>query len=314
MHIRALLKAVACTLLCGAFAASSMAQPFPSKPIRLVVPFPAGAATDQLARLFAQKMQASLGQPLVVDNKPGAGGSIGAMEVIRARADGHTLLFASNSAIASNVAMLKHVPYDPNKDFSAISPIGDSVLVLMVKPSFPARTLQEFIAYAKQNPGKVNGGYGSSATHLSIAVLNKLGGVSTGAVPYKGIPPAITDVLAGVIDYTFVDLTNAISHGKSGTLRALGVTGSKRSPVVPTWPTMAETLPSFDITAWFGIVGPAGLPGDVVTKLHRAAHRMHWPNRKPATRCSAWASHRCRCRPSNSRRSSVRRSCAGTGW
>lgn len=270
MQVHKLLNIVALSLGLGTFTVLAAAQSFPTKPIRVIVPFPAGAATDQLARLFAQRMQGSLGQPLVIDNKPGGGGSIAAMEVIRSNPDGYTLLFSSNSAISSNVALLKNVPYDPNKDFSSISPIGDTVLVLMVKPSFPAKNLEEFVAYAKKNPGKINGGYGSSATQLSIAILNKLGGIDTAAIPYKGIPPAITDVLGGTIDYTFVDLTNAINFGKSGALRPIGVTGAKRSPVVPTWPTMSEVLPGFDITAWFGIVGPAGIPKETVAKLHRA--------------------------------------------
>ena len=248
-----------------------MAQAFPARPIRMVVPFPAGAATDLAARLVGQQLSASLGQPVVVDNKPGAGGSIAAMEVIRSAPDGYNLLFSSNSAISSNVALLKSIPYDPNRDFSPVAGIGETALLLLVKSSFPAKTLPELVAYVKQRPGKVTAGYGSSTSQTGIAMLNKLAGIDTLAVPYKGIPLAVTDVLGGVTDYTFVDVGNALAQMKGGTMRALGVTSSKRSPLAPDVPAIAELLPGFDITAWFAIVGPAGMSKDVVDKLNAAA-------------------------------------------
>ena len=249
---------------------SVMAQAFPARPIRMVVPFPAGAATDLAARLIGQQLSASLGQPVVVDNKPGAGGSIAAMEVIRSAPDGHTLLFSSNSAISSNVALLKSIPYDPNKDFSPVAGIGETALLLMVKSSFPAKNLRELIDYAKQRPGKVTAGYGSSTSQTGIAMLNKLAGIDTLSVPYKGIPLAVNDVLGGITDYTFVDVGNALAQVRGGTMRALGATSSKRSPLAPEVPAIAEILPGFDITAWFAIVGPAGMSKDVVDKLNAA--------------------------------------------
>ena len=246
----------------------SLAQSFPSKTVRLVVPFPAGSATDMAARLAAQYLQTAMNQNFVVENKPGAGGSIAAMEVIRSNPDGYMLLFSSNSAAASNVALLKSIPYDPNKDFTPIAGIGENMLVLMVKSDHPAKNIQEFISYASQRPGKVNAGYGSSSSQVSIAVLNKLAKIDTMMVPYKGIPLAVNDVLAGVVEFSFVDQGNAMAQSKGGKMRVLGVTSNKRSMLAPEWPALSETLPGFDITAWFAVLGPAGIPKDVVEKLN----------------------------------------------
>ena len=243
---------------------------YPDKPVRLVVPFPPGSATDLAARVVAQQLQAALGQPFVVDNKPGAGGSIAAMDVVRAAPDGHTLLFSSNSAVASNVALLKSIPYDPTRDFAPVAGIGETTLALMVKPTFPAKNLDEFIAHARKNPGKLSAGYGSSSSQISISMLNKMAGLDTLAVPYKGIPLAVNDVVGGTLDFTFVDLGNAMAQTKGGLLKPIAVTAEKRNPLVRDWPTLSEVTPGFDITAWFAIVGPAGLPRPVVDKLHGA--------------------------------------------
>ena len=270
MKISPIIKATGLALGFLLAASTALAQGFPNRPIRLVVPFPAGSATDLAARVVGQNLSTALGQPFVVDNKPGAGGSIAAMEVIRAAPDGYTLLFSSNSAISSNVALLKKIPYDPNKDFSPVAGIGETVLVLMVKASAPQKNVQELVAYAKQNPGKATAGYGSSSSQVSIAVLNKLGGVDTLLVPYKGIPLAVNDVLGGTLDFTFVDAGNAMAQAKGGAMRGLGVTSTKRSVLAPEWPAIAEVFPSFDITAWFAIVGPAGMAKEVVDKLNAA--------------------------------------------
>ena len=269
MNIRTFLVSLALGLgLAGM--APAFAQGYPARPVRMVVPFPAGSATDLAARVMAQQLQSALGQSFVVDNKPGAGGSIAATEVIRAAADGYTLLFSSNSAVASNVALLKSIPYDPLKDFTPIAGIGETMLVLMLKADHPAKNLQEFVSYVKQRPGKVTAGYGSSSSQVCIAVLNKLGKLDVLPVPYKGIPLAVTDVLGGTVDFTFVDLGNAMAQSKGGKLRALGITAPKRSPLAADWPALADTMPGFDITAWFAIVGPAGVPKDVVDKLNHA--------------------------------------------
>jgi tripartite-type tricarboxylate transporter receptor subunit TctC len=265
---RIFLKSFAIGLALLGWSVSSWSQAYPSKPVKFVVPFPAGSATDQAARLMAQQMQTLMGQTFLVENKPGAGGSIAAMDVIRSAPDGHTLLFSSNSAAASNVALLKSIPYDPLKDFTPVAAVGENMLVLMVKTDHPAKNIQEFINYAKQRPGKVNAGYGSSSSQVSIAVLNKLGNIDTMGVAYKGIPLAMNDVMAGVVDFTFVDLGNSMAQAKGGKLRPLGITANKRSSLVPDWPSLAETMPGFDITAWFALVGPAGMPKDVVDKLN----------------------------------------------
>ena len=270
MKTRNFLKSLALGLALAASEGAALAQGYPSRPVKMVVPFPAGSATDLAARVMAQQLQASLGQGFVVDNKPGAGGSIAATEVIRAPADGYTLLFSSNSAVASNVALLKNIPYDPLKDFSPVAGIGETMLVLMVKADHPARNLQEFVSHVKQRPGKVTAGFGSSSSQISIAVLNKLGNVNIQPIPYKGIPLAVNDVLAGTVDATFVDLGNAMAQAKGGRMRALGVTSVKRSALMPDWPALSEVMPGFEITAWFAIVGPAGMPKDVVDKLNAA--------------------------------------------
>jgi len=264
LSMKTTIAALVLTFLSGI----SLAQSFPSKTVRLVVPFPAGSATDMAARLAAQYLQTAMNQNFVVENKPGAGGSIAAMEVIRSNPDGYTLLFSSNSAAASNVALLKSIPYDPNKDFTPIAGIGENMLVLMVKSDHPAKNIQEFISYASQRPGKVNAGYGSSSSQVSIAVLNKLAKIDTMMVPYKGIPLAVNDVLAGVVEFSFIDQGNAMAQSKGGKMRVLGVTSNKRSMLAPEWPALSETLPGFDITAWFAVLGPAGIPKDVVEKLN----------------------------------------------
>ena len=262
-------------------APGAMGQAFPSKPIRMLVPFPAGAATDMAARVIGQQLSTTLGQPVVIDNKPGAGGSIAAMEVVRAAPDGYTLLFASNSAISSNVALLKNIPYDPNKDFSPVAGTGETALVLLVKSGFPVKNLRELIADVKSHAGKVNAGYGSSSSQISIATFDKLAGLETLQVPYKGIPLAVNDVLGGTLDYTFADIGNALAQVKGGNMRALGVTSAKRTPLMADVPAISEVLRGFDITAWFGIVGPAGMPSDVVDKLNAATtHVLRTPEMK----------------------------------
>jgi len=243
---------------------------YPNKPVRLVVPFPPGSGTDIGARVLAQQLQETLGQSIVVDNKAGANGAIGAMDVVRAAPDGYTLLFASNSPAASNVALVKNMPYDPTKDLSPIGGVGDSVLVLMVRSDHPAKNVQELVAYLKERPGKVSAGYGSASSQAGIGLLNKLANVDVLPVPYKGIPLAVTDTIGGIVDFTFVDMANALSQEKGGKMRALGVTSSKPAALAPQWPALGETYPGFDITAWLAVFGPAKLPPEIVAKLNAA--------------------------------------------
>jgi tripartite-type tricarboxylate transporter receptor subunit TctC len=270
-------------LLAMAVAGSALAQS--GRPIRMIVPLPAGTATDLAARVLGQQMSTVLGQPIVVDNKPGANGTIGVMEMVRAAPDGHTLLLGSQSPLATNVAMVKNLAYDPRKDFSPINGFGETMHVLMVRPGFPAKTMSEFIAYAKQRPGKVSVGSTTSSVQTQIATLNKLGGIDLLVVPYKGIPATITDVIGGSLDATLVDLANAMAQAKAGKLVPIAVTSIKRNPLVPDWPAVSETLPGFDFPSWVGLVGPAGMSKELVDKLNAAvAQALRHPD--VATRLS----------------------------
>ncbi len=266
MRLAKLLAALAV----GALATLAHAQDYPKGPVKMLVPFPPGSATDLAARVMGQQLQNALGKPFVIENKAGAQGTIAGLEVVRAAADGQTLLFTSNTAIASNVPLMKKMPYDPAKDFAPVAGIGETSLVLMVRPDFPAKDVREFIAHVKQRPGKVTAGYGSTSSQISISMLNKLAGLDALPVPYKGIPQAVNDVMAGQLDFTFVDLGNALAQAKGGKLHALAVTAPARSPLAPDWPTLAETLPGYNITAWFAVAAPAGTPKEVVDKLNGA--------------------------------------------
>ena len=271
MHPLTVIRAMCIAVGLAVASCAAISQSYPARPIRMVVPFPPGSGTDVAARTLGQYLSTSLGQPVVVDNKPGAGGSIGAMDVVRAAPDGYTLLFGSSSTLAANVSLLKNMPYDPTKDLSAVAGVADSVTALIVKSDFPAKTLPEFIAYVKSRPGKINGGYGSSSTQMAVALLNKHAGLDVVGVPYKGTPLAVTDLLAGTIDFTFADLGNIMPHVRAGTVRGIGLTTPKRSAMVPEWPPMADTLSGFDdITGWIAIAGPPGLPKDIAEKIAAA--------------------------------------------
>ena len=268
--LSAWIKRLGMGLVIGLLAGAALAQPYPNRPVRMLVPFPPGSGSDVAARAIAQQLTATLGQTFVVENKPGAGGSIAAMEVVRAAPDGYTLMVGSSSSLAANVALLKIMPYDPAKDLAPVAGVADSVTALIVKPGFPAKTLREFIAHVKQNPGKINAGYGSSSTQISLAQLNKLAGLEVVAVPYKGTPLAVNDLLGGTLDFTFADLGSVLAHVKAGTLRGIALTTPRRSALVD-WPPIADTLPAYDdITGWIAVVGPAALPREVADKLGNA--------------------------------------------
>ncbi|MEY4283807.1 MAG: hypothetical protein RL111_482 [Pseudomonadota bacterium] len=256
-----------------AWPSQSSAQSWPVRPVRLVVPFPAGSGTDVAARVVGQHLSTTLGQSFVVDNKLGAGGSIGAMEVVRAAPDGYTLFFGSSSSLAANVALLKSMPYDPAKDLAPIAGVADSVTALIVRANHPHQTLASFVAHVKQNPGKLNASYGSSSTQMALAMLLKVADLNVVGVPYKGTPLAVQDLLAGNVDFTFADLGTVLGHIKAGTLKGLAITTPKRSPMVD-WPPIAETWPAYeDITGWIALAGPAGLPKDIAEKLSAAVQQ-----------------------------------------
>lgn len=248
------------------------AQSYPTQPVKLVVPFPAGSASDNIARIVAKELQDDLGQPFVIDNRPGAQAILGTDFVARSAPDGYTLLLAAVS-FAATPSMFKKVPFDPVTDFVPVGRIATTPLALMVKTDFPARTPREFIDYVKANPGKLSAGYGSSSSQVCIAQLVSLAGVDVLPVPYKGIPLAVNDVLAGTLQFTFVDLGNAIAQAKGGRMRAIGVTSEKRNPLVPDWPPLAEVMPGFDIDAWIAVLGPKGLPDPLARRLFDALSR-----------------------------------------
>ena len=252
----------------GASPIAAAQDKYPSKPIRLVVPYPPGATSDNVGRIIASKLQEALGQPVVVDNRPGAGGTIGTDSVAKSAPDGYTLLSATNGflAIAPHIMAVK---YDPLKDFQTISLVGDSYSVFAVHPSVPANTLAELVALAKQKPGGLNFGSAGngSLTHLFGEVFKSLAGVSIVHVPYKGSAAAITDTLAGRLQLTFDPA--ALPHVQAGKLRPLSVTTPTRWPEIPNVPTMAEAgLSGFNARLWFGVIGPAGMPPQVVKLLN----------------------------------------------
>src|SRR3954466_8708872 len=249
---------------------SVQGQSYPSKPVKLVVPFPAGSATDNVARLMGAQLQEGLGQPFIVENKAGAQGAIAAAEVAKAAPDGYTLMVTTNTPQAANVSLFKKLSYDPVKDFTPITRYGTTSFMLMVRPDFPAKDLKGFIAHARSQPGKLSGGYGSSGSQVSLAMLKQLGKLDIVEVPYKGIPQTITDTMGGSLQLTFVDMANAQAQVKGGKLRGLAVTSAKRSSLAPEMPPIAEELPGYEIIAWFALVAPAKLPEAIVQRLHEA--------------------------------------------
>jgi tripartite-type tricarboxylate transporter receptor subunit TctC len=250
---------------------SATAQTYPAKPVRLVVPFPAGSATDQVARLIGAQLQESLKQPFIVENKAGAQGGIAAAEVARSAPDGYTLMVTTNTPQAANVSLFKKLNYDPVKDFAPIARLGTTSFMLMVKPDFPAKDLKGFLDHVRKQPGKLSAGYGSAGSQVSLAMLKSMGKLDVVEVPYKGIPQAVTDTMGGSLAFTFVDLGNAIAQAKGGKLRGLGVTSAKRTPLARDQPAIAEELPGYELIAWFALVAPARTPNEVVQRLHESA-------------------------------------------
>jgi tripartite-type tricarboxylate transporter receptor subunit TctC len=252
------------------FSSQAIAQSYPSKPVKLVVPFPAGSATDQVARVLGNELQGALGQPFVVDNKPGAQGTIAAEGVARSAPDGYTLMVSTNTPQAAAPALFKQLRYDPVKDFAPIARLGTISFMLMVAADSPAKTFKEFLAHAKANPGKLSGGYGSAGSQVSQAMMRSMGKIEFVDVPFKGLPEAITNVMGGNISFTFADLANALAQHKGGKLRGLAVTSEKRSALAPEVPAIAEELKGYDLIAWFALMAPAGTPKEIVAQLHGA--------------------------------------------
>jgi tripartite-type tricarboxylate transporter receptor subunit TctC len=276
--LAALLVGLAATLASTLASTPALAQGFPNKPIRIVVPFPPGSATDSIARTLGASVSAAIGQPVIVDNKAGADGAIAGAEVARAAPDGYTLLMATNSPMSAVPALKKHPPYDPVADFTPITDVGRYTFFLVVHPSVPANTIGELIAYGKANPGKLNYATGNTTGIVSTALFMSLGGMQMVHVPYKGEPQAITDLLAGRVQFLVASAATTAPHVRDGKLRALAVTLEQRSPALPDVPTIAEAgMPAFKLTSWAGLFGPARMPADVAQRLNRefvaAIHR-----------------------------------------
>ncbi len=251
------------------FAAS--AEAWPSKPVKIIVPFAAGGATDVVARLLAQKLNDAWGQAVVVEDRAGAGGNIGADVVAKSPPDGYTLLMTSGSIVTANPYMYKAMPFDPARDLIGITNVASGPQVIAVGPAVQARTLQEFIAYAKANPGKVN--FGSAGvgtqTHLAAENFAHAAGLDMTHVPYKGESAAMTDLIGGQIQMATPNLGGAINHILQGKLRALAVTSKQRSPQLPDVPSASEVLPGFENDGWFGLMAPAGTPKEVIDRIQR---------------------------------------------
>lgn len=249
------------------------ADSFPDKPIVLVIPFPPGGPTDAMARTLAAEMKDRLGQPMIVENRAGAGGNIGAEYVARAAPDGQTLLFGTSGPLAINASLYRKVNYDPVKSFAPVIQVGHLPNILVVNPEVPAKNVKELIAYAKATPGKLS--YASSgngaSSHLAGVLFNASAGIDLQHIPYKGTGPALTDLLGGQVSMSFTDVLTALPYVKSGKLRALGITTAERSQALPDVPTVAEQgVPGYDVSVFFGIVAPAGTPPDRIAKLNKA--------------------------------------------
>ena len=267
------LRGLAAALALGAAMPAALAQS--SKPIRLVVPFPAGGATDLFARTLSQKMGERLGTSIVIDNKPGAGGSLGSDMAAKATADGQTLLFTTTSTHSIGPAIGAKLPYDTVRDFTPIAHVGNAPSIMLVPNSSPAKTVKEWIEYAKKNPGKLN--YASSGNgtivQLTAELFKAQAGVFVTHIPYKGTGLAIPDLVAGQLDVLFDSLPTGMPHVRDGRLRALAVTTLKRTPLAPDLPPVADTLPGFESSTWFGLYGPKGLPAEVVSRVNAAANQ-----------------------------------------
>jgi tripartite-type tricarboxylate transporter receptor subunit TctC len=251
--------------------ASAVAQSYPSRPLRLVVPYPPGGPLDIMARAIGQKLSEAWSQPVVVDNRAGAGGNIGAELVAKSAADGYTLLMGAVATHAINPSLYAKLPYDPVKDFVPVALVAQVPNILVVNPAVPARTVKELIELARARPGYLNFGSGSTGStgHLAGELFNTMAGVKMVHIPYKGGAPAMADLLAGQVQLMFDNLANALPNVKAGRLRALAVTTLARSPAMPELPTIAESgLPGFDLTTWFGIMLPAGTPPGIVARLN----------------------------------------------
>ena len=252
------------------FAPAARAEDFPTKPIKIVVPFAAGSATDLVARGLGARLQEILKQPIIIDDKPGASGQLGASAVATAPPDGYTLMMGTNTTNAANGALFKKLSYDPDKDFAPIANCISGVNALVVNNDLPVKTVAELIAYAKANPGKLNYSEASASQRLSAEMFNSMAGVKIERVPYKASPQALGDVATGQVQLMFPDLPQALTQIQAGRVRGLGVTGPKRTTVAPDLPAIAETVPGYVLVYWLAVFAPAATPKPIQQKLYDA--------------------------------------------
>ena len=267
---------ITCMLAAAVCASFVHAQAYPTKPVRIIVPFPPGGISDVLSRVMAQHLTGAMGQQFVVDNRPGAGTTIAADIVEKAPPDGYTIYFIDMTTHAINATLYSKLPYDSVRDFTQIAMVAQTPLVMVVHPSLPARSVKDFIALAKSRPGEI--AYASSGNgtivHLSGETFGSMAGVKMVHVPYKGSAPAVSALLGGEVALTFSTTPPALPHVQAGRLRALGVTTAKRSPQLPDVPSLGETLKGFDIVLYSGIMGPPNMPREVVARLNKELVRM----------------------------------------
>lgn len=264
--------AIALALVSG----HALAQAYPSKPVKIVIGFGPGSGTDIVARMIAEEFQKTFGQPFIVENKPGAQARIAANQVKSAPPDGYTLLLTSNTTHSVNPHLYKKLDYDPIADFTPIGGVGFFPFILAVDANLPVKTPQELVAYAKANKGKVFYAYGTPTVQIPAEAINRIEQLEATGVPYKSSPDAMTDVIGGRAQFMVVDLASSQPQVKAGRLRALALTGSKRTALAPDLPTVEETLKikDFDLAAWTGLFGPANLPPDIVNKLNDALQKI----------------------------------------
>ena len=256
------------------WAATAWAQGYPTKPIRIVVGFPPGGGNDIIARMAGAKMQESWGQPVVIDNKPGANSIIASEFVAKSAPDGYTLLVNATGGMSVNPVLYASLPYDPLKDFVPISMVGSFPLVLAVNPSVPANSVQELVAYAKANPGKLNYSAGSTAFQVATEMFKQMTGVDVRHIPYKGSAASITALIAGDVQMTIVDTPPLVPQLKGGRVRAIAVTSAKRAAAMPDLPAIAESVPGYEMVLWIGVFAPAGTAREVAEKLNAEVVRI----------------------------------------
>jgi tripartite-type tricarboxylate transporter receptor subunit TctC len=270
--LRSLCTAVALLVVFG----GAYAQNYPTKPVRLIVPFPAGGATDLFARTLSQKLSEKMGTPLVVENRPGAGGTLGSDLAAKATADGYTLLLSTSSTHSIGPNLNPRMPYDAVRDFTPISQVGNAPSIMLVPNSSPAKTVKEWIDYARQNPGRLN--YASSGNgtivQLSAELFKAQANLFVVHIPYKGTALAIPDLVSGKVDVLFDSLPTGMPHVRDGRLRALGVTTLKPTALAPGVQPIADVLPGYESNTWFGLFGPKGLPPEVVSRVNMAANQV----------------------------------------